>query len=346
MSSSQRSNPFQPVLYSKVHHARSKVQESLLSCPREKISSRSSTSQDPNDMDPIVIETIYWGVSQSPDSLLFDVTCRKKSDKDLYKLAFDQFEDFVGQLVHHSGTNRYLEVNFDIDGHRSHAFATGLKFDNGKMIIKPAHAMAPGSILKKVSLQRLPWLWPKELLAGLTATLSNYGMVRDIGIVKDNATSTFLSSGYAVLDVSKQSLTQDEALFLELSHVITWVDPGASRSGKLFILAYWNDMPTYCKYCHESGHIASSCPKTPSGKRVCFLCLKRGHVRADCPKRTFAAKRRRNGLSVARPSSSTQPVSSESEITTTETPSDEKDDSTITPKSQETILVQDQHPEI
>ncbi|RCH88071.1 hypothetical protein CU097_010209 [Rhizopus azygosporus] len=105
-------------------------------------------------------------------------------------------------------------------------------------------------------------------------------------------------------------------------------------------------MPTYCKYCHESGHIASSCPKSPSGKRVCFLCLKRGHVRADCPKRTSAAKRRRNGRSVARPSSSTQPVSSESEITTTETPSDEKDDSTITPKSQEAILVQDQHPEI
>lgn len=168
-------------------------------------------------MDPIVIETIYWGVSQSPDSLLFDVTCRKKSDKDLYKLAFDQFEGFVGQLVHRSGTNRYLEVNFDIDGHRSHAFATGLKFDNGKMIIKPAHAMAPGSILKKVSLQRLPWLRPKELLAGLTATLSNYGMVRDIGVVKDNATSTFLSSGYAALDVSKQSLAQDEAPFLELS---------------------------------------------------------------------------------------------------------------------------------
>ncbi|ORE01490.1 hypothetical protein BCV72DRAFT_217194, partial [Rhizopus microsporus var. microsporus] len=287
MKSSQRSIPSQPVLYSRVHNNRSKVQESLLSCPPEKFSSRSSTSHDPDDMDPIVIETVYWGVSQSPGSLFFDVTCRKESDKDLYKLAFDQFDDFVGQLVHRSGTNRYLEVNFSIDRHRSYAFDTGLKFDKGKMVVKPAHAMATGSILKKVSLQRLPWLRPKELLAGLTATLSNYG------VVKDNATGTFLSSGYAVLDVSKQSLAQDEAPFLDLSHVTTWVDPDASCSGKMFILAYWNGMPTYCKYCHESGHIASSCPKSPSGKRVCFLCLKRGHVRADCPERTSTAKRRR-----------------------------------------------------
>ncbi|KAG1268128.1 hypothetical protein G6F68_001352 [Rhizopus microsporus] len=149
-------------------------------------------------------------------------------------------------------------------------------------------------------------LYISMLLAGLTATLSNYGIVRDIGVVNDNATSTFLSSGYAILDVSKQSLIQDESPFLELSHVITWVDPDASRSDKLFILANWNDMSTYC---HESGHIASSCPKSLSGKRICFFCLKRGHVRTDCPERTSATKRRRNGRSVARPPSSIQSAS-------------------------------------
>ncbi|KAG1443803.1 hypothetical protein G6F55_012545 [Rhizopus delemar] len=155
--------------------------------------------------------------------------------------------------------------------------------------------MAPGSILKKVTLQRLPWLRPKELRAGLNATLSNYGRICDVGVVKDSETGTFLGSGYAILDVSPQLINKDEPPFLELSHVITWVDPDVSRSGDVFILAYWNDMPTYCKYCHESGHSASGCPKSPSGKRVCFLCLKRGHVRAECPERTSAAKRRRNG---------------------------------------------------
>ncbi|RCH84060.1 hypothetical protein CU097_008089 [Rhizopus azygosporus] len=85
-------------------------------------------------------------------------------------------------------------------------------------------------------------------------------------------------------------------------------------------------MSSYCKYCHESGHAAPGCPKFSSGKRACFLCLKRGHVRADCPERT--------------------PTANDSDNITTETPSGEHDGSTSIPKSKETILVQDQHPEI
>ncbi|ORE07511.1 hypothetical protein BCV72DRAFT_326522 [Rhizopus microsporus var. microsporus] len=63
-----------------------------------------------------------------------------------------------------------------------------------------------------------------------------------------------------------------------------------------------------------------------------FLCLKCGHVWADYPKRASAAKRHRNGRSVACSSSSTQPVSSESEITEPETSSGENDDLTSIPK--------------
>ncbi|KAG1139045.1 hypothetical protein G6F36_016000 [Rhizopus arrhizus] len=96
--------------------------------------------------------------------------------------------------------------------------------------------MAPGSILKKVTLQRLPWLRPKELRAGLNATLSNYGRICDVGVVKDSETGTFLGSGYAILDVSPQLINKDEPPFLELSHVITWVDPDVSRSGDVFWL--------------------------------------------------------------------------------------------------------------
>lgn len=105
-------------------------------------------------------------------------------------------------------------------------------------------------------------------------------------------------------------------------------------------------MSSYCKYCHESDHAASDCPKFSSGKRACFLCLKRGHVGADCPERTPAAKWRCNGRSVTRLPSSTQFIPSDSENIITETPSGEHDDLTSIPKSKETILVQDQHPEI
>ncbi|PHZ08181.1 uncharacterized protein RHIMIDRAFT_248002 [Rhizopus microsporus ATCC 52813] len=52
-------------------------------------------------------------------------------------------------------------------------------------------------------------------------------------------------------------------------------------------------MPTYCKYCHESGHFASECNKSPSGKRVRFACLKSGHIRANCPEKIKSFKKRR-----------------------------------------------------
>ncbi|RCH81878.1 hypothetical protein CU097_002104, partial [Rhizopus azygosporus] len=96
-----------------------------------------------------------------------------------------------------------------------------------------------------------------ELLAGLNVTLSNYGAIRDINVVKDNATGTFLNSGFAI----------------------------SMYQSKLLTLAHWNDMSSYCKYCHESDHAAPGCPKFPSVKREFFICLKRGHVQTDCPER-------------------------------------------------------------
>ncbi|KAG1455261.1 hypothetical protein G6F46_008489 [Rhizopus delemar] len=55
---------------------------------------------------PVIIETTYWGVSQSPGSIFFDVTSRHESDRELYKLAYYQFKDYVGLVVHKSGPNR------------------------------------------------------------------------------------------------------------------------------------------------------------------------------------------------------------------------------------------------
>ncbi|ORE12227.1 hypothetical protein BCV71DRAFT_191417, partial [Rhizopus microsporus] len=57
----------------------------------------------------------------------------------------------------------------------------------------------------------------RELLAGLNVTLSNYGAIRDINVVKDNATGTFLNSGFAISMYQSNHLLKIRPPLLELS---------------------------------------------------------------------------------------------------------------------------------
>lgn len=207
--------------------------------------------------------------------------------------AFRQFNDFIGRRIHRSGNNRFLEVNFDIDENRAAALKAGLTFNDGSVIITPSVAMKPGSMIKRVNLDRLPWLRTSDLLDDLKATFQNYGEIRDVCIVKDTGSGTFLGAGYVIFDCSPELNTDSDDTCLQLSHIIEWANPDGSKNGNIFIHAYWKDMPTYCKYCHESRHSASECNKPPSGKRVCFACLKSGHIRPNCPEKTKSSKKRR-----------------------------------------------------
>ncbi|KAG1506717.1 hypothetical protein G6F52_011815 [Rhizopus delemar] len=121
----------------------------------------------------------------------------------------------------------------------------------------------------------------------------SYGYVRDVGIVTDSDTGAFLGSGYAVLDCTSDSSQPDP--FLDLAHIMPWVDPHNPETDdcSVYIHAYWKEMPTYCKYCHELGHSASECQQAPSNKRVCYYCYKPGHIRVQCPDKISPAKRLR-----------------------------------------------------
>ncbi|EIE86812.1 hypothetical protein RO3G_11523 [Rhizopus delemar RA 99-880] len=284
------------VLYSKIHQRPAKTRESLIHTKPMMTSSVQSSSpylSISKQNSPVIIDTVYWGVSQTPGSLFFDITSRKESDRTIYKLAFGQFHDYVGLVVHKSGYNRYLEINFDNDHFRSKACENGFHFDNGQIIIRPVVACRPGSTIRRLTLQRLPWLRPQQLLEGLKHTLSSYGYVRDVGIVTDSDTGAFLGSGYAVLDCTSDSSQPDP--FLDLAHIMPWVDPHNPETDdcSVYIHAYWKEMPTYCKYCHELGHSASECQQAPSNKRVCYYCYKPGHIRVQCPDKISPAKRLR-----------------------------------------------------
>ncbi|KAG1055188.1 hypothetical protein G6F43_002837 [Rhizopus delemar] len=130
---SSQSNAKQPksVSYSKVHRFATKIQESLVHVPNEpSLSPTNSSTEISQDAVPVVIDTVYWGVSQFPGSLFFDVTTRKESERTLYKLAFYQFHYVVGQLVHKSGANRYLAINSDNEENKNEAIAKSLQLDN------------------------------------------------------------------------------------------------------------------------------------------------------------------------------------------------------------------------
>ncbi|EIE76106.1 hypothetical protein RO3G_00810 [Rhizopus delemar RA 99-880] len=64
----------------------------------------------------------------------------------------------MGQLVHKSGANHHLEINFNDEENKNETIAKGLQFDNGYTIIRPAVGLTPSSIIKKINLQRLPWI--------------------------------------------------------------------------------------------------------------------------------------------------------------------------------------------
>ncbi|KAG1136415.1 hypothetical protein G6F37_012027 [Rhizopus arrhizus] len=67
------------------------------------------------------------------------------------------------------------------------------------------------------------------------------------GILLEPTTRTYMCTGYAVLNVSAQ-----HTKFKQLTHLIPW-----DEKREQGFYAVWNQMPHYCRYCHEEGHVPS-----------------------------------------------------------------------------------------
>jgi hypothetical protein len=48
--------------------------------------------------------------------------------------------------------------------------------------------------------------------------------------------------------------------------------------------ATWQNMPTWCRYCHKEGHTELDCPLSKA-RIICYSCHQQGHRSFECPRR-------------------------------------------------------------
>lgn len=102
-----------------------------------------------------------------------------------------------------------------------------------------------------MTLFNLLFLKEDKLLEGLKTSLSPYDDIVDVSVCYEPIIKTFMGSGCAVLNI-----TDNDQGLLKLTHYLPW--HGSEEDG---FYAVWQNMPSYCRYCHESGHVVRECTK-------------------------------------------------------------------------------------
>ncbi|KAG1274968.1 hypothetical protein G6F66_012872 [Rhizopus arrhizus] len=161
--------------------------------------------------------------------------------------------------------------NFDPDDTALNDFLTnGIKFADNSTII-PCRALDSQMEVIRLRLSNLPFMGESALLEGLQKSLKVYGEILDVGILLEPTTRTYMCTGYAILNVSAEHTN-----FKQLTHLIPW-----DEKREQGFYAVWNQMPHYCRYCHEEGHVVVDCPKRRA-RASCWNCGIDGHIAASC----------------------------------------------------------------
>lgn len=50
--------------------------------------------------------------------------------------------------------------------------------------------------------------------------------------------------------------------------------------------AQWNNMPTWCRYCHKDGHTKFECAASKA-RILCYSCHEQGHRSYECPRKNL-----------------------------------------------------------
>ncbi|EIE78298.1 hypothetical protein RO3G_03002 [Rhizopus delemar RA 99-880] len=203
---------------------------------------------------PMISKTSIWRTGHGSGSVFIDMTGRKESKIEFLHLVAQQYPSRVGVLTQQVGTLKFAEINFAPDDDAlSECLANGISFAD-KSTILPCRALDTHMQVVRLRLSNLPFLNEKDLMKGLEKSLRKYGDILDVGILLEPTTGTYMCTGYAVLNVTSKTET-----FEPLTHLIPW-----DEQRECGFYAVWNQMPVYCRYCHEEGHVVANCPKLQS----------------------------------------------------------------------------------
>ncbi|KAG0929864.1 hypothetical protein G6F30_011855 [Rhizopus arrhizus] len=226
------------------------------------------------------LQTSIFRTSRTKGAYLFDISaCKEKyTDQQSMLLLKEQHPNVHACVPLNDGPRRYLEVYITQPNDHNDIVNNGLVFPKVNLRIYPRAALEDSAKIVNLKLTHLPLLPKEEVLAGLQQSLAVFGDIMDVGISTEASTGFFMGTGYAVLNVQKESNVSEIKLFQELSHQISWCET------KDFFHATWNNMPTWCRYCHKEGHTKYECPLSKA-RIICYSCHQNGHRSFECPRR-------------------------------------------------------------
>jgi hypothetical protein len=221
-----------------------------------------------------------YKTSRSKGAYLFDISvCRDHySDLQSMMLLKEQYPNVYACVPLNDGPRRYLEVYITKKDDSSNILENGLYFKESNLVVYPCTALPDSAKILKIKLSNLPMLPKDEVLAGLRQSLTLFGNIIDVGIAAEPNTGLFMGTGYEVLNVEQAANKENK--FLELSHQLSWCE---SESEVLH--ATWQNMPTWCRYCHKEGHTKFDCPLSKA-RIICYSCHQQGHRSFECPRPT------------------------------------------------------------
>ncbi|KAI9334632.1 hypothetical protein BD770DRAFT_451506 [Pilaira anomala] len=237
------------------------------------------TQQENTDITRVHQTRIYRS-SRSAGVFLFDITSCKPHyyDQQCVVELKKQHPNVHACMALSEGPTRYLEVYVTPANDSNDIQRNGLNFPDAHLQVLPCKAISERAQIINLKLSHLPMFTPEEVLNGLKTSLAVFGNVLDIGISTEKAAGLFMGSGYAVLDISLNPVTPDIP-YQKLSHQISWMESTTD-----VFHATWNNMPAWCRYCHQDGHTKFN--RDSSKARVlCYSCHEQGHRSYECTRR-------------------------------------------------------------
>lgn len=240
-----------------------------------------SHNPDENAKYSRIIQTRIYRTARNKGATLFDISpCKEKyTDQRAMTTVRKQHPNAQACTVLNEGPTRYLEVYIKPEKDTEDINRIGVIFEDSKIKVLPCRSIDDTATVIHLKLSHLPMFTSDEVLEGLKQSLAIFGELLDVGIYTENASGFFMGTGYAVLNTFQPVGIDPKLKYPDLSHQINWCE-----STNEFFHATWNNMPTWCRYCHKDGHTKFDCPLSRA-RILCYSCHEQGHRSYECPRR-------------------------------------------------------------